>query len=605
MKRFVVVLTTAMAVLGSVQAADAPQRELYWGDTHLHTGYSPDAYLMMNRDTDPDTAYRFARGLPVTEALTGAKIRIGTPLDFLVVSDHGEYMGVIPEIMKGNPLVANTDFGKWFREKADAGEFIEAFSALIAQVNAGESDPDLDNPEINSLIWNRIIDAADRHYEPGKFTSLIGWEWSSTPGGANLHRVVFIREGREHAEQFLPYTSFNSVNPEDLWAWLETTSQATGTHFIAIPHNSNISQGLMFDDVTFNGDPITAEYARTRMKWEPVVEVTQIKGDSEAHPVLSPEDEFADFETYEHIIATEDVEYAGTDPGDYVRSGLKRGLEFAKNIGANPYKFGLIGSTDAHTAMASAEEDNFWGKMSQDAIPRNKSIEVIPGATGWDMSASGLVAVWAEENSRGGIYDAFMRKETYATSGPRIRLRFFGGWNFDAGDAEPEDESVASTGYKKGVPMGGDLSNAPDGAAPTFIISAGKDPVGAKLDRIQVIKGWVDSKGKSHEKVYNVAWAGDRELDRKGKLPPVGNTVDLETGHYSNNIGRPHLEGFWQDPDFDSAEHAFYYVRVLQIPTPRNSLYDSIALQQDPPEGHATTIQERAYSSPIWYTPGG
>ncbi len=605
MKRFAIFLATAVAMLGSAQAADAPQRDLYWGDTHLHTGYSPDAYLMMNRDTDPDTAYRFAKGLPVTEALTGSKVQIGTPLDFLVVSDHGEYMGVIPEIMKGNPLVANTEFGKWFRERADAGELLEAFGVLIAQVNAGESDPDLDNPEINSQIWNKIIDAAERHNEPGKFTAFIGWEWSSTPGGANLHRVVFIREGGEHARQFLPYTSFDSVRPEDLWEWMQITGDATGTTFVAIPHNSNISQGLMFDDVDSNGDPITAEYARTRMKWEPVVEVTQIKGDSEAHPLLSPEDEFADFETYEHIIAVGGVEHKGIEAGDYVRSALKRGLEIAGKTGVNPYEFGLIGSTDSHTALSTAEEDNFYGKMAQDSIPRNKAIEIIPGATGWDMSASGLVGVWAEENTRVALHDAFFRKEVYATSGPRIRLRFFGGWDFDAGDAEPEDASVAKTGYKKGVSMGGELGNAPADSKPTFIISAAKDPVGAKLDRIQIVKGWLDAKGRSHEKVYNVAWSRDRELDRKGKLSPVGNTVDLKTARYANNIGAPHLEGFWQDPDFDADERAFYYARVLQIPTPRNSLYDSIALQQEPPEGHATTIQERAYSSPIWYTPGG
>lgn len=605
-----------------------PLKNVYWGDTHLHTSYSPDAFLMGNQTADPDTAYHYAKGLPVIHPYHRARIQIGTPLDFLVVSDHGEFMGVIPNILKGNPLVANTETGKRYKQMFADGKAIEVFGELIAQINkVTPINPDLGNEEVSRSVWGEIMSAADRHNEPGKFTAFMGWEWSSTPGGANLHRVVVMREGKEKGEQFIPYTSLDSDKPEDLWKWLDNTTAKTGANFIAIPHNSNISQGLMFPLQDSEGNVISKEYADTRMKWEPLVEMTQIKGDSETHPNLSPTDEFADYETYDHLITTEGAEARNmfTDGflgqlsaqdrelvlknkqqiakvGDYARSALKRGLVIEDRIGVNPYKFGMIGSTDSHTGMASAEENNFHGKMAIDSTPETKAKDVIPGTPGWDMGAAGLVAVYAEQNTRESLFDAMHRKEVYATTGPRIQLRFFGGWEYLASDVSASDR--VAIGYKKGVPMGGDLSQAPSGKAPSFMISAMKDPIGANLDRIQIVKGWVDKEGAPQEKVYDVALADGRAVGADGKVTPVGNTVDLKTGKYTNSIGDAQLATVWTDPEFDPGLRAFYYVRVLQIPTPRHTLFDTIALGIDPKEsGNPATIQERAYSSPVWYTP--
>ena len=620
-----VIIFTIALIIGTHAIADQHETNLYWGDTHLHTSFSPDAYLMRNGTADPDTAYRFAKGYPVIHPFHRARIQIGTPLDFLVVSDHAEFMGVIPNLLQGNPLVANTETGRRYAQMFAENRSIEVFGELIAQVNGiVPPNPDLYNDEINSQVWNSIMEAADRHNEPGKFTAFMGWEWSSTPNGNNLHRVVVLRQGRETGKQFIPYNSLDSNKPEDLWKWLDVTSKATGAEFIAIPHNSNISGGLMFSATDSYGNVLSPEYARTRMQWEPLVEMTQIKGDSETHPTLSPTDEFADYETYEHLIiaegaeaqtmltdgfleslSDEDREYVMKNKegvemaGNYARSGLKRGLVFQDRIGANPYKFGMIGSTDAHTGMASAEEDNFHGKMALDSTPETKPEDIIPGTPGWDMGAAGLVAVWATENTRESLFDAMRRKEAYATTGPRIRLRFFGGWDFDDDDTG----DVAANGYEKGVPMGGDLSNA-SGRAPSFLVAALKDPVDGNLDRIQVIKGWVDADGMPQEKIYNVAWSDNREMKRDGSLPPVGNTVDVNTGNYENTIGDPMLAAAWTDPDFDPQLNAFYYVRVLQIPTPRHTLFDALALNIPVEEtGQPAYIQERAYSSPIWYSP--
>lgn len=622
-----ILLLALLPLVGGLAYGQENETKLYWGDTHLHTSYSPDAYLMQNRSADPDTAYRYAKGYSVIHPYHRARIQIHTPLDFLVVSDHGEFMGVLPKILQGDPLVADTPTGKRYREMADQGKEIEVFGELIAQVNKiVPPSPDLNNPEINSTVWGEIMDAADRHNEPGKFTAFMGWEWSSTPNGANLHRVIIMRGGKEHGEKFIPYTSFDSDKPEDLWNWLEDTSKEANTNFLAIPHNSNISKGLMFPIQDSNGKAVNADYAKLRMRWEPVVEVTQIKGDSETHPMLSPNDEFADYETYDHLIEVEgteqkelfgdaflgqlsekDREYIEKNlqhvakAGDYIRPALLRGLAIEERTGANPYKFGVIGSTDSHTAMASAEENNFHGKMALDSIPENKKEDIIPGTPGWDMGAAGLAAVWATENTREALFEAMQRKEVYATTGPRIAVRFFGGWDFSQKDAGAKD--IAAVGYKNGVPMGGDLTNAPEGKAPTFLIHTVKDPKSGNLDRIQVIKGWLDSEGKPQEEVYNVAASDERKI-KDNKLDPVGNTVNLETGTYTNSIGDSQLAAVWSDPDFDPEKRAFYYVRVLEIPTPRHTLFDAIALGIDPKEtGNPATIQERAYTSPIWYTP--
>ena len=580
--------------------------QVFWGDTHLHTSYSPDAFFFGNTTADPDTAYRYAKGLPVVHPYHKARIQIGTPLDFLVVADHAEMMGVPFQIMRGDEQVAKTASGKRLAKMMGSGEGQVAFTEFLGRINSNSPYEDLNTEEIRKSVWSETVAITERHNVPGEFTSFIGWEWTSTPGGKNLHRVVFTPQGGDVAAKFIPYSSFDSDKPEDLWDWLASTSAQSGAEFLAIPHNPNISGGLMFNDVDSEGRPITAEYARMRMRWEPVMEVTQIKGDSETDPILSPNDEFAAFEPFMHVLDSEDLGSGAKPelgPGDFARSALGRGLEIESNVGANPYKFGMIGSTDSHTGMASAEEDNFHGKTVYDSIPENRfnSFMGIKGF-GADMSASGLAGVWSPVNERGALFDSFRRKEVYASTGPRIRLRFFGGWDFDDDDAD--GPGLARIGYDEGVPMGGDLTQGPEGGAPTFLMYAIKDPRGANLDRVQVVKGWLDADGKSQEKVYDVAWSDKRVLGDDGSLPPVGNSVDLETGSYTNDIGDAQLSTAWTDPDFDPGVRAFYYVRVLQIPTPRHTLYDGISLGMTPEETeHPATIQERAYSSPIWYTP--
>ncbi|BFM14454.1 DUF3604 domain-containing protein [Maricurvus nonylphenolicus] len=620
------------AIAHSTSASEPTQ--LLWGDTHLHTSYSFDAFLNQNRSADPDTAYRWAKGLPVIHPYHRAKVQVETPLDFLVVADHAEMMGVMRAIENNTAelddlgLIGNLK--RWFairvlRGAMESGnEGSDVFVSFLPKKAANPSgdpvqdaggdvigDPIFgDTTKTETTAWGDIVDAAERHNEPGKFTTLIGWEWSSIPTGANLHRVVFTPDGGDIAKKFLPYGSDQSQYPQALWQWLEDTQARTGARFIAIPHNSNISKGYMFAETTLRNEPMDLDYIKTRMKWEPVAEVTQIKGDSETHPAVSPNDEFADFETYSHYIQQDKEEYVAK-PADYVRGGLKQGLAIEQKVGANPYKFGMIGSTDAHTGIASAEEDNFWGKLALDSTPESKKL--FPemdeesdlenmGANGWSMSASGLAAVWAKENTRDEIFAAFQRKEVYATTGPRIQVRLFGGWEFP--DNADQAENLADIGYANGVPMGGDLNREDaQNRQPQFLVHAVKDPKSANLDRVQIIKGWVDSKGQQHEQVYNVAWSDERELGADGKLPAVGNTVDLKTGAYTNNIGSTQLTTVWTDPDFDAEQRAFYYVRVLQIPTPRHSLYDAIALQSEVPAEGPATIQERAYTSPIWYTP--
>ena len=585
---------------------DAEPTRVYWGDTHLHTSYSPDAFFFGNTTADPDTAYRYAKGLPVIHPYHKGRIQIETPLDFLVVADHAEMMGVPFQIARGDERVTKTASGQRLAQMMAAGKGQDVFVEFLGRINSGSPYDDLNTEEIRRSVWSETVSITERHNQPGQFTSFIGWEWTSTPGGKNLHRVVFTPQGGDVAEKFIPYSAFDSDKPEDLWNWLATTSAQSGADFVAIPHNSNISGGLMFNDVDSEGRPITAEYARMRMKWEPVIEVTQIKGDSETDPILSPNDEFADYEPFMHVLDSEDLGSGAKPelgPGDFARTALGRGLEIEAEVGANPYKFGMVGSTDSHTGMASAEEDNFHGKTAYDSIPENRFNSFL-GVEGFgsDMSAAGLAGAWSPVNERRALFEAFRRKEVYATTGPRIRVRFFGGWDFDDGDADRP--GVARIGYDKGVPMGGDLTQGPEGRAPSFLMYAIKDPRGANLDRIQVVKGWLDAEGKAQEKVYDVAWSDERVRGEDGSLPKVGNTVDLATGKYTNDIGDAQLSEAWEDPDFDPAVRAFYYLRVLQIPTPRHTLYDAIALGMDPEEtGHPATIQERAYSSPIWYTP--
>ena len=624
---------SALVVAGLMTAVGASaneSRQLLWGDTHLHTSYSFDAFLNGNHSADPDTAYRWAKGLPVIHPYHRARVRVKTPLDFLVVADHAEYLGVIRELYFDVSEGPGAKFAEQVRQAIDGGEGAEIFSSVlpVATVESGDTqDPinDLGAPNplpipgdgeaLRENAWAETTAAADRHNEPGRFTAMIGWEWSSLPNGANLHRVVMTSADGATARKFMPFASSESSYPDDLWAWLEKTSAATGASFVAIPHNSNISKGYMWGETRLDGTPYTTESARTRAQWEPVAEVTQYKGDSEAHASLSPEDEFADFETYESYIQQNRQEYKA-QVGDYARSALRRGLEIEERVGANPFKFGMIGATDSHSGLAAAEEDNFWGKMAVDSTPETKHLFSAGrrDVTGWNIGAQGLAGVWAEENTRESIFAAFRRREVYATTGPRIQVRFFGGWEYRDWDAQAAD--LAVIGYAKGVPMGGDLAGppAPLGGlrkilgggrvvAPTFLVQAAKDPKGANLDRIQVVKGWIGADGRSHERVFDVAWSGGRVGDASGRLPKVGNTVDLVTGAYTNDIGSAELAKVWTDPDFDMGQRAFYYARVLEIPTPRHSLLDGIALQKPASDAQPPTLQERAYSSPIWYTP--
>jgi len=620
-KSLVKAISVSLAITAASQTSFAAQysedSQVLFGDTHLHTSYSLDAFLNRNQSADPDTAYRWAKGLPVIHPYHRARVQIKTPLDFLVVADHAEIMGVIRAIHTDQAELADMGWlgsiKRWFAIKVltniiDDDDGMSFFGKMLPEAAQSPGADPVQDPNnvmadvafgdttaMETTAWSDIVDAAERHNEPGKFTSIIGWEWSSIPTGANLHRIVITPDGADKAKQYVPYGSDQSQYPEDLWQWLGDTEAATGSRFISIPHNSNISKGYMFAETTLKGEAITAEYAKIRAAREPIVEIAQIKGDSETHPELSPNDPFADFETYPHYIQQTQEDYQPS-AADYVRSGLKRGLAIEQKTGVNPYKFGMIGSTDSHTGLSSAEETNFLGKTARDSIPENKN-----GTNGdyWRMAAQGLAAVWAPDNNREEIFAAFKRKEVYATTGPRLKVRVFAGWGFTQDDVNAQQ--FAQIGYAKGVPMGGDLSRSEQ--APQLLIRAVKDPIDANLDRVQVIKGWLDRHGQQHERVYNVAWAGERQLDDSGKLDVLPTTIDPITLNYSNEQGAAELATLWTDPDFNSDQKAFYYLRVLQIETPRHSSYDAMALQQEPPAQYPESIQERAYTSPIWYTP--
>ncbi len=590
---------------------------VYFGDTHVHTGLSGDAggggTILMPRD-----AYRFARGEQVTSN-TGQPVKLRTPFDFFMITDHSDAMGAITDILAGTPNVMADPDGKMFHEEFNAGgkRAQDAAFELTRQFSQGEVSEALNyqpgNPAYQR-VWEDIVDAAEEFNDPGVFTTFIAYEWSSLEKGNNLHRNVIFRDGAERAKQIVPYTTtppIGSRDPRKLWEWLQNYEDTVGGDVTAIPHNGNLSNGMMFalQDDFADGAAFDANYAEQRNKWERLYEATQIKGDGEAHPFLSPDDEFADFETWDW--ANLDMSQAKTKDmlaGEYVRSGLQRGLQLETELGTNPYKFGLVGAGDAHTGLSTPDNDSFFGKFtayepSEDRAnhlsKRNEDLDIEYHS--WRYITSGLTAVWATSNTRGAIFDAMERREVYATTSSRMRVRLFGGWDFTSEDAGHRD--LALVGYTKGVPMGADM--LPGTGAPSFLVYALRDPMGANLDRIQMVKGWIEADGTPREKVYDVAWSDGRVAGADGKLPPVGNTVDLSIPAWTNTIGASELGTVWEDPDFDPALKAFYYARVIEIPTPRWTAYDAVKFNLDLPDHIPMTVQERAYTSPIWYAPKG
>jgi hypothetical protein len=589
-----------------------------WGDTHLHTGLSMDAGLFGAR-LGLEEAYRFARGEEVV-ASTGQPVKLSRPLDWLVIADHSDGMGLINALAKGDPAVTRFEQGQRWADGLRAGgqTAVETALDLISAGSQGTIAPELialfspGSPQFETL-WQEVIDAAEAFNDPGSFTAFIGFEWTSLVAGNNLHRNVIFRDGGEKAGQVVPLTMtppIGTQDPLDLYAYLDAYEEKTGGSVLALAHNGNLSNGIMFPvDQQYTGRALDARYVEERAKWEPMYEITQIKGDGEAHPFLSPDDQFADYENWD--VGNLDLSAGKTNDmlaGEYAREALKNGLLLERRLGTNPYKFGVVGSTDSHTGLATAQEDNFFGKHTG-VEPSPERMEHAFMDTefgeieGYESVASGLAAVWAEENTRASIFDAMERKEVYGTTGSRMAIRFFGGWDYT--DHDLNSRQPAFQGYGKGVPMGGDLRPREGNAAPSFMVYALRDPIGANLDRIQIVKGWLDDAGDTQERVYDIVWSPGRELDPNGNLPPVGNTVDVENANWTNTIRASELGTVWTDPDFDPDHPAFYYARVLEIPTPRWVVYDAFRFGIDIPQGARTIHQERGYTSPIWYTPGG
>jgi hypothetical protein len=581
---------------------------VYWGDTHLHTALSVDAGSFGNR-LGMDEAYRFARGEEVTSS-TGQSVRLSRPLDFMVIADHSDAMGFFQMLIAGDPTITEDETGRrWSGMIQEGGE--QAVNATIEMITAFGNDElpwKTNDPKLMHPVWDDVVKAAERYNDPGVFTAFIGYEWTSLVRGNNLHRVVIYRDDGDKTRPVLPFTLADSADPEDLWNVLHDYEKSTGGQVLALAHNGNLSNGLMFAETRLDGSPITADYARERLRWEPIYEVTQIKGDGEAHPILSPDDEFADYENWDK--GNLDLTQAKTDDMlryEYGRSALKIGLKFQQDLGVNPYQFGMVGSTDSHTSLATAEEENFFGKHSgaEPSPDRATHPFIVTDAgkiMGWEMVSSGYAAVWAKENTREALWDAMKRREVYATTGSRIMVRFFGGWDFV--EADGQTRYPAEVGYRKGVPMGGELHRPAKGGTPTFLVGALKDLYNGNLDRIQIVKGWVDKDGGEHERIYDVAVSDGRKIGKDGRCKKaVGNTVDVTNATWLNTIGDPELITTWADPDFDPDVPSFYYARVIEIPTPRWTLYDKVRLGAKMPDDVPMTTQERAYTSPIWYTP--
>ena len=589
-------------------SSDQP-KQVFWGDTHLHSDLSTDA-MGFGVTLSADQAYRFAAGEEVTSS--GSKrVKLGRPLDFVVLADHAESLGMMNLFKAGDPkLLVNDTMIKWNKLlNGDEGDALELRSAFLDRGSRKEMFNTLGalgSHDLQIDIWNKTLEIADSHYKPGVFTPLLGFEWTSVPGGSNLHRVVLFRDGVDKVNQVRPLSSALGDDPVDLWNYMADYEGNTSGRVLAIPHNGNLSNGLMFPMTErLRGKSVDQNYVQMRARWEPVYEVTQIKGDAETHPLLSPDDAFANYETWDSGNMAGLPKKPEMLPKEYARSSLRNGLQLAAEFGTNPYQFGMIGSTDSHTSLAAVQENNFFGKHSG-VEPAPKRWDHIVGrggktlVKGWQQASSGYAGVWALENTREALFDAISRREVYATTGPRITVRLFGGWNFD--EADSLVPNIAVPGYAKGVPMGGTLTEA-EAKAPSFLIAALKDSEGANLDRIQIIKGWLDTGGKTHEQVYDIAWSDERTLNKQGVLPAVGNTVDVKNASWVNSIGEAQLFTHWVDPDFNPKQPAFYYARVIEIPTPRWTAYDqkrfAISMDDDVP----MITQERAYTSPIWYQP--
>lgn len=604
-----VMSSSAPEAVKKVAESSYPDKVL-WGDTHLHTSWSADAGSA-GTTVGPEQAVRFAMGEEI-KSNSGQMAKMKRPLDWFCVTDHSDAMGLITGIISGDPELMKDPIIKKWHDDITSGDQAKANAAsmnMIQRQSTKTLPPAAMDPKYAQSVWEKNNAIMEKYNKPGQFTTFIGYEWTSNyNGGNNLHRNIIYRGDAKEANQVTPYTTFQSDDPEDLWKWMEAYEQKTGGKILAIPHNGNLSNGLMFAQTTLSGKPLTKEYAMERQKWEILYEVTQVKGTSETHPSLSPTDEFANFEIWDRGNLILQPKKPGDFKSEYIREGLKSGLKLEQQLGVNPYKYGLAGGTDDHTGITSSEEDNFFGKFKASEPSKERWDEnamKFDGRVvkGWELGAAGWTGVWATANTREAIWDAMKRKETYATTGPRITVRFFGGFDFSAADLGISNWAEAA--YGKGVPMGGDLANAPAGKAPSFVVMAAKDPMGANLDRVQIIKGWVDAKGNKQEKVYEVIWgdADKRKLNAKGKLPAVGNTVNLETATMDNSIGDPELSTVWTDPDFNAALPAFYYVRVLEIPTPRWTAYDAVNYKLKMGKEVPMTLQERAYTSPIWYTP--
>jgi hypothetical protein len=577
-----------------------PLREAYFGNLHVHTSYSFDGYTN-GSVTSPDDAYRWAKGEAIPGGGDGSELKILRPLDWYVVSDHAEYLGVFRQMANPNSPLSQLAIAERVTSDDQAVAF-QAYSDVLNDMSAGIIDPQLADPVIGRTIWIAVVATADEHNEPGSFTTFPGYEWTSNPGKQNLHRVVVFANSDGVPE--LPFSAIDSDRPEDLWQWMDEL-RSRNVDSLAIAHNGNASNGLMFPaETSYGGSTVDGDYAATRMRNEPVYELTQIKGTSETHPMLSPNDEFGGFELWDYTLSA-DALPPRNRKGGYARDAYLTGLILESSGQENPYKFGVIGDSDTHNSASMIEEDNYRGKfgMEKDAEHRLNGIPGFPEANNRqvrEFSSGGVAGIWAEANTREAIFAAFQRKETFATSGPRMKVRFFAGYEFDANTLASKD--WIQQAYEGGVPMGGDLGADGEGRSPVFLVVALMEPDGANLDRIQIVKGWIEN-GQAVEKIYDIALSDDRKVDASGEVPPVGNTVDPETASYTNSIGDTQLKVAWTDPDFDAAEHAFYYVRVLQIPTPRWSTYDAVSLGISPREDLPVTIQERAWSSPIWYRP--